>query len=468
MTVVESNRTTQRNPWFVVAGQGLIAMVGPAPLPLGTLGIFVVAITADVGWGRTQVTGGFTVAALAMAAGLVVVSRLLDRFALRYIVVPAVIGFFLGVAALGFAPPNHLLWLVTWGWLGFFGAAMGVPMAKATLSWFDNKRGLAVGLAAALTGLGGVILPIVATTLVGSIGWRAAYPALAAIGLVVALFAVFVLVRVRGERHHRGRLVQEVRRGSEVISLEQPGLTPRQALRSRHFWLIIVGLNISQIAIIGVQIHLVPMMIDRGLSELEAASLLSLLSGGAVIGRIVGGFLLDRIHGTIVGAAVLLVPVVGLLLLTEPYALAAVAVACIGFAAGVEVDLSSFFTTRYLGMRHLGFFLSVLGFVNLLMAAFGPLMLGIVYDVTGSYDVFMPFLIGSLVAAAVLILLLGKYRYSAIPGFDKVARTDELEASKLLADEAQGEDVELARGNADVDAPLGASDAPDGTKQPTP
>jgi MFS family permease len=111
-------------------------------------------------------------------------------------------------------------------------------------------------------------------------------------------------------------------------------------------------------------------------------------------------------------------------------------------------------------MRSLGRFLGVFGIFNTLMAAFGPLMLGIVYDLTGSYAGFIPVLLGTLVLAAILILLLGRYQYPAITGFDKLAVMDELAAAEVLSEEAVQEDLRrqdasphirgVARGHSEV------------------
>ncbi|WP_349428867.1 MFS transporter [Microbacterium sp. LWS13-1.2] len=436
-------------PWATVVGVGMTIGVAPAALGMSTLGIFVVAITADTGWGRTTVTGGFTFAAIAMMIGFIVVARIADRVAVRWLVIPSFVLFLAGVAMLGFAPPSIPLWLGAWVWLGFFGAGTTIPLARATFSWFDNKRGLAVGLTAAIGGIGATVWPLVASSFISSVGWRLGYLLLALCGLLVSMFALLVLVRVRGERHKRGRILTEVVEDGEQVNLELPGLTLRQALRGRHFWLILFGLNVSALAIVGIQIHLVPMMMDRGMGGLEAASLLSVLGFGGIIGRILGGVLLDRIHGTFVGAGVLLISAFGILILDEPYWLAAVAVFLFGFAVGVEGDLSYFFTSRYLGMRSLGRFLSVFGIFNTLMAAFGPLMLGIAYDLTGSYGGFIPVLIATLVIAAILILLLGRYTYPAITGFDKLAVLDELAAAEVLSEEAVQEDIQRERARAE-------------------
>jgi MFS family permease len=77
-----------RSPWTVVFGAGTAAAVGPQ-MYLATIGVFVAPIAQDTGFGRTTITGSFSVAAVGMFVGLIIVSRLVDRYAARYILFPA-------------------------------------------------------------------------------------------------------------------------------------------------------------------------------------------------------------------------------------------------------------------------------------------------------------------------------------------------------------------------------------------
>lgn len=436
-TTVPTRR--QRSPWWVLVGGGVAGAVGPGPIVMTTLGIFVIPITEETGFGRTVVTGAYSVAAVGMALGLPIVGRLMDRYALRPILVICWLGFTGFTALVGITPPNVIMFLIPYFFLGFFGAGTAITFAKALLSWFDNKRGMAIGLMAAVTGLGTSLTPLLATGFITNFGWRVSYPLLALVSAVIALTMILSFVRVRAERSRNGRLVQETVEDGREVNLEVPGLTVKEAFRSRHFWLIIAGLGLAGATIVGLQVNLVPMMVDRGLDAAQAGLLLTIFGLAALTGRLIGGFLLDRIHGTIVGAVVLSAPVIGLFFLHPPFASAAVAVAFIGFSFGIEGDLLNFFISRYLGMRSFGQLIGVIQSAFLLSTAFGPLLLGIAYDATGSYDVVMPILGGILIFCAICVLFLGRYTYPAVHGFDKVAAKDELAAAEILADIAVGE-----------------------------
>lgn len=148
------------------------------------------------------------------------------------------------------------------------------------------------------------------------------------------------------------------------------------------------------------------MMTDRGLSTGQASSLLVVFGLASLAGRMAGAFIIDRVHGSIVGPIVMLAPIAGMFFLHSSFSSAAVAGAFIGIAYGIEGDL-----------------LALLG------TAFGPLLLGLGCGQLGSYAPVIPVLVGVLVIGAILIGTPGRYTYPAVNGFDRLAARDELAAS---------------------------------------
>ncbi len=422
-----------RSPWWVVVGGGVAAAVGPQ-LYLATIGLFVLPITEETGFSRTTVTGSYSVAAVGMAIGMVIVAQLVDRFAARYILVPSFVLFAASLAAIALVPPVAAVYFIPCFFVGFFGGGTVVPATRAVVSWFDNNRALAVGLVTGIIGLGAALAPVLAVTLIDGVGWRATYAILALISVAVSVTVVTLFVRARAERHVRGRLVRATHVEGRDVSLELPGLTFRAAVRTRQFWSIALGLGLAGIVVIGLQVHLVPMMTDRGLNDGQAATLLIIFGLSSLIGRVAGGLIIDRVHGSIVGPIVILAPIAGLFFLDQPFSSAAIAVAFIGLAFGVEGDLLALLITRYLGLRNFGRILGPVQAAFVLSTAFGPLLLGLGFDTFGSYDPVIPVLMGILVISAILIATLGPYNYPAVRGFDRLAARDELAASAVLSD----------------------------------
>lgn len=440
MSSVPQSAVRRRSPWWVVVGAGTANAVGPQ-MYLATTGLFVLPIVEDTGFSRTTVTGAYSVAAAGMVVGLLIVSRLVDRYAARYILVPGFVLFAASMATIGLMPPVEAIYFIPCFFVGFFGGATAIPASRAVVSWFDNNRALAVGVVTGIIGLGAALGPLLAGSLIDSLGWRQAYAYLALIAAVVSVTMVSLFVRGRAERHVRGRLVTETQVGDREVSLELPGLTFGEALRTRQFWNIALGLGMVGVVVVGLQVHLVPMMTDRGLSNDQAGQLLVIFGLASLVGRVVGGFVIDRVHGAIVGPIVMLAPIAGMFFLYPPFSTAAVAVVFIGIAFGIEGDLLALLITRYLGTRSFGQIIGPIQAMFILGSAVGPLLLGIGYDQLGSYDPVIPVLMGVLVVGAVLIATLGRYVYPAVDGFDTLAARDELAAAEVLSDLAETHDA---------------------------
>nr|WP_221379057.1 MFS transporter [Actinoplanes polyasparticus] len=425
-----------RSPWWVVVGGGIAAAFGPQ-MYLASLGLFVDPISAETGFSRTTVTAAASVAAVGMTIGLLTVARFVDRFAARYLLVPGFVLFAASMALIGLVPPVALVYLLPCFFVGLFGAATMVPASRAVVSWFDNNRALAVGVVTGFIGLGAALAPVLAGALIDSVGWRAAYGVMALLSVVVPVTMVTLFVRARAERHVRGRLVRQAQVDGRDVSLDLPGLTFGEAIRTRQFWGIAVGLGLVGVVVTGLQVHLVPMMTDRGLSDDQAAALLVVFGLTSLVGRVAGGFIIDRVHGAVVGPIVMLAPIIGLFFLDLPFAGAAAAVGFIGVAFGIEGDLLAVLITRYLGMRSFGRLVGSVQAAFILGSAIGPLVLGLGYDSFGAYDPVLPVLMVLLAIGAVLIATLGPYAYPAVEGFDRLAARDELAASEILTDVAE-------------------------------
>lgn len=440
MTSTVGARKT-RNPWWVVVGAGLLALIDPGPTVLATLGVFLLPIVDQTGLSRTAVTTAYSFSSVSMAVGVILVGYLLDRYAIRYIMIPGAVGIALSIFSMSVIPMTPGIHLIPWIFLGFFAAGLLIPISKALVSWFDNKRGVAIGIRTGMAGVGNAIWPIIAGALIVNLGWQGAYAAIGLITLVIGVGAISLFIRVRAERHVHGRLLREAVQNGEQVSLELPGLTYGEALRSRYFWMICFGLGLVGIVNSGLTITIVPMMSDQGMPVEQAVVLLTILGLASATGRLGGGFLLDRFRATIIGPIVIIAPVAGLFLLHPPFGSAAAAVALIGLALGIEGDMAPFLITRYLGMRAFGKIYGTLTSIFILGTGFGPLLLAFGWDSYGSYDPVFPVLGGILVFCAIVIGLLGKYKYPAIKNFDKVAEKDELASAGVLSEIAETEEA---------------------------
>jgi cyanate permease len=269
---------------------------------------------------------------------------------------------------------------------------------------------LALGIAIAGIGVGAMIVPQIAQAMITRIGWRGALVGLGVLMFAIAfpMVALFIREPQPGEGEHRRQLAGV-----------QPGLSVQEALRTVRFWVLCGTFFLVALALLGFSGHVVPLLTDRGLSPAEATATFGLLGLATMMGRLVTGYLVDRIFAPYVIGAFWAAPVGGFMLLMSGSGfLPAIGVFLVGFGLGAEADMLAFLNSRYMGQRAFGqlygyFFMSFgLG------GALGRFLDGYLFDRAGSYG---PALIGSAVALAVAVLLvsrLGPYAYPVDHGIE--------------------------------------------------
>ncbi|UUZ74110.1 MFS transporter [Polaromonas sp. P1(28)-8] len=129
-----------------------------------------------------------------------VAGRLIDRFGIRAVTLPAITLFSLSMAALAVFADTPQKFMLIYALMGIAAAGQTpLPYAKAIAAWFDDKRGLALGVAMSGVGLGAALVPQFAQMLVANVGWKGAYLGLAALTFVVGVCAVGLAVRSPGK-----------------------------------------------------------------------------------------------------------------------------------------------------------------------------------------------------------------------------------------------------------------------------
>jgi predicted MFS family arabinose efflux permease len=331
--------------WLVVIASALALIVGNGPVLLFTFGIFLKPIAQQTGWSRGTMSLGVAIALTLAGLMTPLVGRLVDRWGVRRLLLLAITAFALGIAALSLAPANVAGFVVLYGCAGLLSSGQApLPYAKAIASRFDSRRGLALGIAMAGVGIGTSVMPQVASLLLKTFSWREAYVALGFLTWLVAFPAAFFVSDLEpGEMRISGPTTA----GDDVI----------QALRSTNFWAIAVAILLVVIALNGVIAHLVALWTDRGMASNTATSLLIAVGLATIVGRLISGFLLDRVFAPRLAAAIFLIPLIGMIaLLLGGVSLAAAltTAACFGFSLGAEVDIVGYLVSRYFGLRRYG------------------------------------------------------------------------------------------------------------------
>ena len=341
-----------------------------------------------------------TISLLQIVVGLISpwAGRLVDRLPPQRIVLAGIVAYGLSFMALSQASALWQVYLVFATLAPLSISLMGTIVSQVLVTrWFHERRGLALGLSAMGSNLGGIVFPLTVGALLVNLPWRDVAWVLAAVGVAVTLpLTLWVLRRELPDLPGSGGVAQPV----------DNALTLRTLLPDARFWVPVSGLVPITLSFGALQFNLAVLAEDRGLGD--AASAYVALSAACMLGgKLLFGFLGDRVdhrylfwfaQGTMVATLMLLLNAQSALLFSA-------AVVALGVAGGSILPLmGSVMSARF----ELAVFGRVMGFVMLTisLASLGPILAGGAYDATGSYRLAFVFFAVLLIMGGLVIVRL--------------------------------------------------------------
>lgn len=387
--------------WWIVVGAFFLNFAGIGII-MNSMGVFIKPVSESLGFTRGSFTLYFTIAALAMMVMAPVMGKLLERYDIRIIMTICTT-----MMAASFALFSQCRTLTQFYILALFlgiGSAGShiIPVSMMITNWFIDKRGLAMGIVFAGTGVGGLIFNPLTNWIILHYGWQTAY---LMSGLVVGILSILpAIFIVRAKPADKGLLPCGGEQAlAQQSSTEQGGLTATQALRDRAFWLLAIIILLIAVANMGVLHHIVPYLTDIGFSSTTATALMSLHMGMLIFGKVLTGSLADRLgllKSYLVCMAGLMIAI-ALLYGAQLMWVAIVFSVLFGFSIAVRTVLPPLMTARVLGQKHFGVIYGFLNIFTTLGTAVGVPLSGFIYDWTKSYSLAFALYIGlCLIAAA--------------------------------------------------------------------
>ena len=290
-----TGKTASSNPrvfygWFVVTGAFAVTFLGFGSAY--TFSAFVELLQRDFGASRGSVSLVFSLAGF-LYFGLGILSGpLADRFGSRGFAVAGMILVGLGLAAAS-AARSLLEVYAAYG----FGVGLGVgcayvPAIGAVQRWFVRRRGFASGLAVSGIGVGTLVMPPLASFLIGTLGWRGTYLVLAALATAVG-GGLALLIENDPRDRSLGPDGDPPPAGAKAARPE--GASVSEAIRSARFISLYAACLICSFGVFVPFVHLVPYARDHGMAPSSAVLLLAVIGIGSTAGRFFLGGLADRI-----------------------------------------------------------------------------------------------------------------------------------------------------------------------------
>jgi MFS family permease len=272
--------------------------------------------------------------------------------------------------------------------------------------WFEKRRGMMSGIVKVGTGSGQLLVPLIATVLIATFGWRNSY---LIIGAAVMVILVAVAQVLRRDPQALGLLPDNGQRDSgEILDTDrQPGVPMRKAARMRKFWTMCIAQFTIFFCLLTMIVHIVPYATDRGLPPATAAGVLATIGGVSMLGRAVMGVTNDRIGGKrslIICFIILLGGLIWLQMAREAWMLFLFA-PIYGFAHGGFFTVVSPTVAELFGTESHGLLFGVVLANGTVGGAVGPFLAGTIFDATASYHLVFLLLTALAVAGLMLIAL---------------------------------------------------------------
>jgi len=373
-----------------------------------SFGVFFKSIESEFDLTRAATSAVFSTLLVTGGACSILGGWAIDRYGPR--IVLCLMGLFIGLGLL-LTSQTSAAWqlFITYSLLLAIGSGATYVVIMSTVSrWFDKKRGLAVGLAGSGGGLGPLITAPFATYILIKFNWRIAF---IIIGLIAWLVVIPISRLLKKSPYEIGALPDGVKVAPKDIKNNYPqstGLSLREALGVRSFWIITFIYLFYSCNLSFIITHLVPHVTDVGFSAMEAATVLSLVGGAAIAGRVLMGIASDRIGKKFVAILCALLQsaaVLWLIWAKDFWMLQAFAIV-FGFAyGGMSPSMASLISDTF-GLGRIGTILGALEIGFGIGSAIGPALGGYIFDVNGSYTMaFLSWAVAMLITALITVLV---------------------------------------------------------------
>jgi len=394
----------------------VIAFVGAAilatqALTLQVFGIFLVPLTEQFGWERGALSGAYSMSFLLSGVLGIFTGRLSDTYGPRILL--TVSGLVMGAALILMSYVDSL-WQVYLVWgipLGVGRGCCMVPLVSTLPRWFEEKRGIAVGIAVAGIGLGGVIWPLLAQWLISSFSWPRAFFIL---GLIVFALITPLAQLIKQSPERAG--VKAYGETAAVIEEQSVALTSdlpvNQVIKASRFWMLGLVHFCFIFAVQVINIHIAPYAQDIGFSDAVAASFLSVIAGASAFGRFSMGFISDKTGGRLALSVCLIIAILALICLLfaqEAWMFYLFAVV-FGLACGGLVPLTTVVIAELFGLKYLGAIIGVMLLIGSAGGSLGAPLAGTIFDITGGYSVAFSLCIALCALAIIFSVILLRYK----------------------------------------------------------
>jgi len=372
--------------WVIVAAA--IGMVGVASGTLSSLAVFLRPMQDSMGWTRGEISGVALWMWTTYGIGALLWGTLSDRWGARRVAMVGGVLLGLGLVVASRITSLWQLYATIGGVVGLATGAFYAPLTTTTTHWFTMRRGLAVSLVSAGTGVGTFVIAPFTRWLISTYDWRVA---MLVLGDVVWIVIIPLALLVRDAPAPTG--------GTTERSVPLP-----EIWRSPQFWLIALTHFACCVAHSGPIFHMVTHAMDHGVPGMTAATILGVSGLASLLGRVVSGVMADRwgAKRTLVAMLSVQAPaIVSYLFTGSPLSFYVLAVV-FGGSYGAVMPMYALLTREYFGAKAMGTAYGAIFMLQAIGMGLGAFGGGWAYDHLGTYT----WLFSSAAAVGAIAILL--------------------------------------------------------------
>lgn len=399
--------------WQVLAGSFVCAAMALG-FTVYVFGVFVVPVSAEFGLSRANANNGMIALQFGSLIMAPLVGRLMDRFSARHLMMVGGVAF--GGAlmlASRTSSPWFMLFLLTVP-LTFGYAACGVLGANTVVvRWFSNRRGRALGILALSTSVGGMLSQPLTAFLIESFGWRTALFQIGLIATVGFLLMAALVIRNRPSGTERGYGDEftdfdgatDHDNPAEYRAQQDRLWTYKELFSNRNFWLLSIGIGLMQASDQALLASQVAHFQDLGFDIGTAALLASVKTFSAIGGKIIVGYLADKVdlRWLFFYVAVSNIGILVVYMMQPSFAVLLCAVALLGVAVGGVFPVWTTLISWLFGPRSFG---TVMGVMMVITNPLAIVSLRVVGEVHDRYDSYVPAFGGFIVMVVIATILI--------------------------------------------------------------
>ena len=417
-------RTARKRRYYYgwnIVGAALLSRFSFVSGNASFLSLYFIPLNAEFGWTRTAVAGVLTVSRVVEGLTSPIIGPAIDRYGARFLMVAG--GIVVGVGFLLLMRLNSLweFYLVRGVFMGVGFALMGFVVTNTAISnWFIKRRGRAIAIVSTGVNFASLFLAPLTVWIIATRGWRNSWLLFALMTWLVVVIPSGLLMRRRpedmglrpdgDERESNVGPASHTEATSQKVTVNrdaEPVWTRGEVLRNRSFWLLIAGISTAMLAFQGINISIAPYTLDLGFGNALVATMFIVRSVFTLMVTPAWVVAAERLQVPYVRTLPFFIQMVAciLFLFADQQAYLWLGVAVYGAGSAGMMIVQEVLWANYFGRLTLGTVRSTSFPIQVFFSAGGPILINLIFDITGTYRPAYALFIGLFLVGALFIWL---------------------------------------------------------------